>query len=91
MNAMFINMSSAFYCTLTFDKTNIQGKGSMVKHLRQRTPIRAHLYPFIAWVSLPVANIWFSLHGRYSLWAHYCILLRLYNEQKLNYRPTYCV
>ena len=50
-------MSSMFYCTLKFDKTNIQGKGSMVKHLRQITPIRALVYPFIAWVSLPVANI----------------------------------
>ena len=38
-------MSSTFYCTLTFDTTNIQGKGSMVKHLRQRTPIRALVYP----------------------------------------------
>ena len=84
MNAIFINMSSTFICTLKFDKTNIHDKGSMVKHFRQRTPIRrALVYPFIAWVSLPVANILISFHGRYSLWANYCTLLRLYNEQNL--------
>ena len=47
-------------------------RGSMVKHLRQRTPIRALVYPFNAWVSLPVANIRFSLRDRYAL--HYCMM-----------------
>jgi len=39
-------MSSTLYCT--FDKTNIQGKGSTIKPLRQLTTIGALVYPFVA-------------------------------------------